>query len=520
MALTEREVKVSWLFFGFVGIFYSGFATAALCLASKPQAGVRVLSSPLSPVWSNASSGLLGASIQYHYDDDALWAKAQTVASLRQAGIVTLRFPGGELADNYDWEKHALERSRGWPKEAVTDEGRLLRTDYREFLAHATEIGVREPFFVVNVDGAFRAAGDRIGNLERYAAKAAAWVVAVKTLGFKVRYWEIGNEPYLKGYPLTADEYAQVLTVFSKKMRAADPSILIGAAGPGNFKGVGFGDRLGPDSLEALRASKRPAKNRCKGLRYTACFDELREGRSAPRQVPRWWPTLLEQSAKAFDFVAVHRYRMSDVSADKRLGRFRLTARLRQLKQYLERAKGRPVSLTLTEWNTPNEERNRSLSEIEHLLEIAIQFGNNAVAGVSFAHYWPMRASKQFAHKALLDFAGNLKPVGWLFREIKGILNNNVQVSQAMSGAGVYSLTIRSSKLNGYLFANVGSSAAQAALEELAGGDVQVVRMVADQEGRVEVPSACKDTNVAVGRQWLIIPPQSVTIVQRVTEKE
>lgn len=295
-----------------------------------------MLTLPAKPDWSQGGLGITGASLLYHVDDDAYWRRPQAYEGLRAAHIGALRFPGGELADNYDWERHAVERAADWPGEAATAQGRAARTDFREFIAHAAQAGVGDVFLVVNLDGAFRAAGERRANIERYAQAAARWVAAVNGAGAPLSvHWEIGNEPYLGGsYPLTAREYAQALTVFAAAMRAADPQVRIGAAGPGTLGGVGFADRLGAPALSRLRAGAGNSRRACPGLTTPACIATLQQGDPVPAP-EAWWPTVMQLAAGSFDYAVLHRYaRATPLGA----AGFPLSERTHRLRRALQQA--------------------------------------------------------------------------------------------------------------------------------------------------------------------------------------
>ncbi len=64
---------------------------------------------------------------------------------------------------------------------------------------------------------------------------SAAWVAYAKSQGYKIPYWEIGNEPFNNGGgcnnpALPASVYAADVPLWSSAMKAADPTILAGAA--------------------------------------------------------------------------------------------------------------------------------------------------------------------------------------------------------------------------------------------------------------------------------------------------
>ena len=482
---------------------------AVSCLSNTKKTGIKVLHIPTSTEWIRAGHGLFGANTLYHVEDDIFWQKPQPKKSIKQARISTLRFPGGELADNYDWEKSSLERPRDWPGEAATWAEQKLRTDYKEFLMYAREAGVQNVFFVVNVDGAFRASGNVNDNINHYAEKAAKWVKAVKEAGYHVPYWEIGNEPYLgAGLPLSVMEYAQALKIFAKAMRAVDPTIQIGAAGPEGAQYVCFADSLGDEGLRNFRASGGNIKKSCRGLSRQDCIKKIKNNTAESLQSQPWWPTLVTEAGNSFDFAVVHRYDYAKMGS----GNFPLTQKLQNLKSSLQQFTGRTIPLALTEWNTPNEKKHKPLTELDHLLDIAVQLGNNAVGGVDFAHYWPMRTPNG-AHKSLLTHDGDLTSVGRLF-SLYGELITDADVSQSLLDKNVYLLRMRRVGENGYIIVNASLNDIQLELNNASGNRVQVSKLTGDVKGEVLPTVECKE-NVPRGKLVGVdVPPQSISIIR------
>lgn len=474
-------------------------------------ATVPVLALPAVPAWTRGSHGVTGASVLFHFDDDAWWSQAQAYAGLRAAQLGALRFPGGELADNYDWEQHAVERAADWPGAAATPAAREARTDYREFLAHAAQAGVGQVFMVVNVDGAFRAPGDRRVNLQRYAQKAARWVGEVKrAAGGMTVHWEIGNEPYLGGsFPLTAQEYAQALQVFSAAMRAADPSVRIGAAGPGTLNGIAFADRLGAAALARLRAGAINSRRACPGLTTPACIAALQQGEPAPAPLP-WWPEVMARAGDSFDFAVIHRYARATPLTPSA---FPLSQRVQRLKDALQRSTGRQVPLALTEWNTPSEKRHGALSEMEHLLEIAIQHGNDAVAGVDYVLYWPLRAPAP-GHRPLLESDGSPTAVARLLALLHSLADADQRAQVTLAG-GVYLLRSRSGESDDYLLVNTGTAARVIALDAAGGGGWTVQQITGDESGKAMPVHTCLAAGIHPSTPGVHAPARSISLIHR-----
>jgi len=132
-----------------------------------------------------------------------------------------LRYPGGTNSDFYDWRAGVGPLSQR--RTSKTLEGNLERvtmgTD--EFLAFCKRWR-SEPLITVNLaTGKPQDAADWV----RYVNKRTSDLP-------KVKYWEIGNEPYLEAYfpeaKVTPQDYVQRATAFIAAMRAVDPTIQTG----------------------------------------------------------------------------------------------------------------------------------------------------------------------------------------------------------------------------------------------------------------------------------------------------
>ena len=133
-----------------------------------------------------------------------------TTTLLKQMGNQTLRWPGGSWGDIY----FMTNEPQGWGSRTAN------------FLHVATNTGA-QVFFVVNYGSGT-------------PAQAAAWVRYCNVTNHcYVKYWEVGNEvggsweedlntnpPYMAHDPWT---YAQRFTSYYTQMKAADPTIKIGA---------------------------------------------------------------------------------------------------------------------------------------------------------------------------------------------------------------------------------------------------------------------------------------------------
>jgi hypothetical protein len=511
---SDRFVNRMWGRLLFAGaVMLPVLANAAACGVQNSASSGPTLRFPSGAPTVTAGSDLFGGSTLYHVDDVAFWSGSKAQASINEAGLTTLRFPGGGVGDNYDWETNSLIRPNEFPGEAKTDEEKKSRTDYLSFLAAAKKIGINDIFFVVNVDSAVRDKGDLDENLKKYADKAARWVKAVKDHGYTVKYWEIGNEMYLPSNPVTADEYARALNYYAKAMRAVDPSIKIGAVGPPKVDESGFGDKVGTVALKSIRQEADSTGSKpCEGERTRDCIKKFSASKGKGRQRERtedWWPAVVARAKGSFDFAAVHRYRLSKFPQGG--GTFESTDAIRQLKDYLRSAKGTDVPIAMTEWNIPGElHRQGGVTQIEQLMNVGILLGNYTVGGVTFAHFWPFRMLGKDPG-TLLSRDGGLADVGRLFAVTSHLLPN-APVSEAALSSSVYALKVGGSQTRGTLIVNTGSSAVNVAFSDAAKGTASVTRFVG--QGREEVTEQpCQTSDVSGGSLVVEAPAQSVTVM-------
>ncbi|MDX6390064.1 MAG: hypothetical protein QOJ73_1127 [Streptosporangiaceae bacterium] len=204
-------------------------ATAAPAAAAPAAATVNV------SVNANEGRGTI-PSTSYGLNS-AVWDSQMNVPQvqglLQQAGVGMLRYPGGSYGDIYHWQDNTAPGGYVAPG-----------TGFDSFMGTVKKIGA-QPMLIANYG---------TGT----PAEAAAWVqYANITKGYGAKYWEIGNELYGNGYygaDWEADNhaskspatYASNVLQYASAMKAADPSIKIGAVLtlPGNWPDsvVGSGD--------------------------------------------------------------------------------------------------------------------------------------------------------------------------------------------------------------------------------------------------------------------------------------
>jgi len=192
---------------------------------------------PDATVLVNARAGLAtvpdtGLGVNHAVWDSQLGTNAVSDL-LGDAGVRMMRYPGGSYGDIYHWKDHTAPGGYVAPN-----------TDFDTFMA-----GVRraqaQPIIIANYG---------TGTPQ----EAADWVHSANVVkGYGVKYWEIGNELYGNGHygaDWEADNhpdkspagYARETVEYAKAMKAADPTIKVGAVltTPANWPDaiVGTGD--------------------------------------------------------------------------------------------------------------------------------------------------------------------------------------------------------------------------------------------------------------------------------------
>lgn len=220
-----------------------------------PITTTRQFQSPVSMLWSSPNDGspsehvlnpqgtsapVKGSHFGYthpHFLGDASTQDTAVLARSKALGPSYVRFPGGNGSNNYFWDGNlpvAILQD-----DVVTVDDLIDPDEYNmgtnELFEICDSTGA-EPVLVVNFSYARYGPGEN--RVAQAAGYAADWVRHVnQTLGRNVRYWEIGNENYgpwqsgymVEGEQITGTMYGEIFRVFADSMKAADPTIQIGA---------------------------------------------------------------------------------------------------------------------------------------------------------------------------------------------------------------------------------------------------------------------------------------------------
>jgi len=238
-----------------------------------------VIEVDVGAVKCKAEPRVIGINIDYLVDHDSNrpGGARPLIEALREMGVKSLRFPGGNKSDNHLWSVPPFDRPQpvvacgpieGQESVVMDADGRWTGkpVDFDEFMALCRELGA-EPTVVVCYDALWHP--DCTVTRERLIETAAAWVrYANIKRKYGVKYWEIGNEGYIDR-TVSPHDYARDFVDFAKAMKAVDPTIWVGANGPARAEGTG---------------------------RHEATKDTL------------WWKVVFETAGEQIDFVPVHVY--------------------------------------------------------------------------------------------------------------------------------------------------------------------------------------------------------------------
>ncbi len=225
-------------------------------------------------------------------------ARPDTEAMVRQLRPSFLRWPGGNVAQDYHWQWGIGPRdlrpvwiNKSWSNAPEPDD---FGTD--EYLAFCERLHI-EPSITVNVDGAGATPEEAAAWVEYVNGPATSHYGAVRAKNghpapYGVKQWELGNEIFggwVRGH-VTAEEYARAAVRYARAMRAVDPSLRLIAVGEGVF----------PGSNDWNRAVARIAGPE---IQYLAIHDYTSLSQNAKEPDPR-----VAMMARAGEFEAHYRH--------------------------------------------------------------------------------------------------------------------------------------------------------------------------------------------------------------------
>jgi hypothetical protein len=270
------------------------FVLIMMLLSSSVFGVTRIVVYPNEPV-RKISPMFFGVNVLFWIDGDAALKNGRIVAELKNLPVGVLRFPGGTAAENYYWQTNTLADKYSYPFHSGP--GTL---DFDKFVSLVKEVGARADVIVNTRTWVSR------GDIADGIKEAVAWVRYCKNKGYHVRYWEIGNEPYLNT-AVNAREYAEVVNRYAAAMKKVDPTILIGAAGPSDPDFIGKKDRLsGREQAWLSHIEGRYPLH--KVLQIQQMTRTVAAHTRPPKDARLWWPTFVRICGANVDFLVIHDY--------------------------------------------------------------------------------------------------------------------------------------------------------------------------------------------------------------------
>ncbi|BDS05073.1 hypothetical protein NT6N_01130 [Oceaniferula spumae] len=198
---------------------------------------------------TTSDNRLLGSNLGLWYEPNELTALSSSPwFKSWKPGL--LRMPGGSWSDEYFWNGNGVRFGNKFPTKKPGPEG--WKIDFSKFkpgfrVFHDKSIhdfnghiDVQQLHEFINATGSETMVTVNLGT--GTPELAAAWVRwANNEMGYKVKYWEVGNElegsweaGHIRpdGSKMTAKKYADLYVKFAKAMKAVDPTIKVG--GPTN----------------------------------------------------------------------------------------------------------------------------------------------------------------------------------------------------------------------------------------------------------------------------------------------
>jgi hypothetical protein len=341
-----------------------------------------------------------GTNFLFWIEDDAALADGKIETSMKNLPVTSLRYPGGTVADNFHWKTNMLSNRFRFPFEEGDAE-----SDFDEFMAFCQRVGA-EPILVVNTES-WQIQQDLDGG----AREAADWVQYCKDKGYKVKYWEIGNETYWHPF-FTAREYGQAVKKYAQAMKAVDPTIKISANGHWDVQMVGTKERTTQSQWETIRQMYLNIASR-EDAQAAEDYANSYKNTNIRSGTEKWWNNVADECGEYIDMISVHWY----FNGGTNMGS--MTNNLNQIRDlFKSKYPNREYIMSMTEYNCIHS---------DHVLAISGLFdgiGRFLLAGVEIGNFWPLRNGIDGNRRSLLHM--NTKEEGYAYQVLQ-IMGNNLK---------------------------------------------------------------------------------------------
>lgn len=188
---------------------------------------------------------ILGNNVQWVDRGDELLAHdgagfaPEMLSRVERLAPAVLRYPGGSLSDLYHWRDGIGPlATRGTDEHFFSGQRQPVLMGTDEFLSLCARLHAAPMITVNTVTGSPTEAAQWLAYTNRLAAETAHGPLPIP----RVRYWEIGNEPYLKdphqpGLWVDPTEFARRANRYIRALRQQDPDVLVGVPLRSDFIG-------------------------------------------------------------------------------------------------------------------------------------------------------------------------------------------------------------------------------------------------------------------------------------------
>jgi hypothetical protein len=172
-----------------------------------------------------------------HFLGESSLAEQDFMDNLDNLGDVFFRYPGGNGSNQFFWDGNIpssiLNDAAITVNDLIDGSGwRISPDDFTNVLAQTNSNGI------IAVNASYARYGTDPNSIEVAAGYAADFVRHMNNdLNANIKYWEVGNENYgswqagyeVNGNQIDGTDYGSIFNVFVDSMKAADPTIKIGA---------------------------------------------------------------------------------------------------------------------------------------------------------------------------------------------------------------------------------------------------------------------------------------------------
>lgn len=172
-----------------------------------------------------------------HFLGQSVINSPEFMTNIKNLGTAILRYPGGNGSNQFFWDGNIpssiLNDSQITINDLIDGSGwRISPHDFKQILDSTGGSGI------IAVNASYARYGTSPNPIQTAASYAASFVRHMnQTLGANIKYWEVGNENYgswqaghiVNGDTINGTKYGDIFNVFVDSMKAADPTIKIGA---------------------------------------------------------------------------------------------------------------------------------------------------------------------------------------------------------------------------------------------------------------------------------------------------